>query len=83
MPHRQSSISRSEVAESLYSFPTGVTGKGECIAIIELGGGFKQTDLNAYFGATKPTVTAVSVDGGRNSPTGNAGWSGRVRWTST
>jgi kumamolisin len=56
---------------SLYSFPTGVTGTGECIAIIELGGGFKQTDLNTYFGNTKPTVTAVSVDGGRNSPTGN------------
>ena len=56
---------------SLYSFPTGVTGKGECIAIIELGGGFKQSDLNTYFGATKPTVTAVSVDSGRNSPTGN------------
>ena len=57
---------------SLYSFPTGVTGKGECIGIIELGGGFRQADLNTYFGATGPTVTAVSIDRGRNHPTGNA-----------
>jgi kumamolisin len=57
---------------SLYSFPTGVTGKGQCIGIIELGGGYKQTDLNTYFGATQHTVTAVSVDRGRNHPTGNA-----------
>jgi kumamolisin len=57
---------------SLYSFPSGVNGTGECIAIIELGGGFKQADLTTYFGKTSPTVTAVSVDGGRNHPTGSA-----------
>jgi kumamolisin len=56
---------------SLYSFPTDVNGSGECIGIVELGGGFKQTDLNTYFGKANPTVTAVSVDGGRNHPTGD------------
>jgi kumamolisin len=57
----------------LYSFPTPANpGQGQCIAIIELGGGFTQTDLNTYFGAAGPSVTAVSVDRGRNHPTGNA-----------
>jgi kumamolisin len=58
---------------SLYSFPVVPNaGQGQCIAIIELGGGFRQADLNAYFGPSGPTVTAVSVDRGRNAPTGNA-----------
>src|SRR5580704_15091910 len=56
---------------SLYSFPTGVNGTGQTIAIVELGGGFKQSDLNTYFGKANPTVTAVSVDRGRNAPTGD------------
>ena len=56
---------------SLYSFPSDVNGSGQCIGIVELGGGFKQTDLNTYFGKANPTVTAVSVDGGRNHPTGD------------
>jgi kumamolisin len=54
-----------------YSFPTGVKVSGQTAAILELGGGFSQTDLNTYFqslGVTAPTVTAVSVDGGTNSP---------------
>jgi len=55
----------------LYSFPTGVDGSGECIAIIELGGGFRPADLKTYFAGLKlpmPTVKGVSVDGGRNAP---------------
>ena len=54
-----------------YSFPTSVNGSGEAAAILELGGGFSQTDLDTYFkslGLTSPSVTAVSVDGGTNSP---------------
>lgn len=56
----------------VYSFPTGVTGKGQSIAIIELGGGYKTADITNYFkglGITKPAVKAVSVDGGKNAPT--------------
>lgn len=55
----------------VYGFPTGVTGKGQCIALIELGGGFAQHDVTNYFnaiGLTAPQVTVVSVDGGQNSP---------------
>src|SRR5580693_5013573 len=32
-----------------YAFPTTVNGSGECIALIELGGGFRPADLRAYF----------------------------------
>lgn len=59
---------------SLYGFPAG-SGKGECIALIELGGGYRPEDLASYFnglGTPAPTVTAVSVDHARNAPTGDA-----------
>jgi kumamolisin len=58
----------------LYGFPNA-TGAGETIAIIELGGGYRTSDLTKYFtqqGVTKPSVTAVSVDHARNRPTGSA-----------
>jgi len=58
-----------------YGFPTGVNGSGETIGIIELGGGYNQSDLTTYFQNLKispaPTVIAVSVDGAQNSPTGD------------
>ena len=56
----------------LYDFPTDVDGSGQCIAIIELGGGYKPADLAAYFGSlgiANPTVKAVLVDHARNHPT--------------
>lgn len=59
-----------QVAEA-YAFPSNVTGAGETVGIVELGGGFSTTDLDTYFtglGVTPPSVTAVSVDGGTNSP---------------
>jgi kumamolisin len=58
----------------LYQFPQGATASGQTIGIIELGGGYRTTDLTAYFkglGLTAPAITAVSVDGGKNTP-GNA-----------
>ncbi len=59
---------------SLYGFPSG-TGEGQCVAIIELGGGYRAADLNAYFkemNVGSPKVSAVSVDHGKNAPTGQA-----------
>jgi len=56
----------------LYNFP-GATGKGECIAIIELGGGFRRRDLERYFrglGIAMPVISTVAL-GKRNHPTGN------------
>jgi kumamolisin len=59
---------------SFYGYPSG-TGAGQCVALIELGGGYRPQDLTTYFdglGVTPPTVTAVSVDQATNSPTGDA-----------
>jgi len=60
---------------ALYNYPTGVDGTGECIALIELGGGYNPTDLSKYWNQlnlTKtPTVSAVSVGNGSNNPTGD------------
>jgi kumamolisin len=55
----------------IYNFPAGTDGSGQTLAIIELGGGFNQSDLDTYFtglGIAKPSVTAVGVDGGANTP---------------
>lgn len=55
----------------IYNFPAGADGAGQSVAIIELGGGFAQSDLDSYFGSlgiTGPTVTAVGVDGASNQP---------------
>jgi kumamolisin len=57
-----------------YNYPSG-TGSGQCVGIIELGGGYRPADLTTYFDGldlTPPTVTAVSVDQATNSPTGDA-----------
>ncbi len=54
-----------------YDFPAGTNGTGQTIAIIELGGGYNTSDLSTYFGGLglpTPSVTAVGVDGGSNSP---------------
>ncbi len=55
---------------AVYDFPAG-DGAGRHVGIVELGGGFAQSDLTAYFGGLglpTPTVTAVGVDGGSNVP---------------
>lgn len=68
------SYSPVQVAQA-YSFPTGLTGTGQCIAVIELGGGYNGSDLDSFFnglGITPPTVTPVSVDGASNSPGSDA-----------
>jgi kumamolisin len=60
---------------TLYNFPTGLNGSGECIALIELGGGYKDNDLKNYWNQlnlpTTPTVAAIPVGNGSNSPTGD------------
>lgn len=65
-------LSPLEVAK-LYNFPTNRDGSGQCIAIIELGGGFRPADLTAYFkklGIKSPSVSAISVNGAHNDPNG-------------
>jgi kumamolisin len=67
------SYTPTQVAQA-YDFPASVQGAGQCIGILELGGGYNLSDLNAFFGnlgITAPKVSAVSVDGGANAPTGD------------
>ncbi len=72
---QQTSFTPPQVA-ALYHFPSGVTGAGQAIGIIELGGGYRTADLKTYFtglGVTLPSITAVSVDRARNAPVGDPG----------
>ncbi|QJD96419.1 S8/S53 family peptidase [Mucilaginibacter robiniae] len=66
---------------TIYGFPAGVTGNGQCIAIIELGGGFRTADITNYFkglGIKVPSVKAIAVDGGKNNPSTADGADGEV-----
>ena len=62
-----------EVAQA-YGFPSNVTGKGQNIAILELGGGARLGDLVSYFqglGLRLPQIQAIGVGGSGNAPTGD------------
>ncbi|MDQ2840961.1 MAG: S53 family peptidase [Acidobacteriota bacterium] len=66
------SYTPTEVAK-LYNFPAG-TGQGQTIALIELGGGYQDSDLHTYWsqlGLSKVHVTAIGVNGAANSPAGD------------
>ncbi len=59
-----------EVAKA-YHFPAKSNGKGQRIAIVELGGGFYESDIKSYFQNLKltvPKITTVQIDGQRNDP---------------
>jgi kumamolisin len=54
-----------------YNYPAHLTGQGQCIGILEFGGGFSQADLDTYFkglNLPSPQVEAISVDGVSNQP---------------
>ena len=79
---RATNISYTPIAVGqLYGFPSGAGAAGQTIGLIELGGGFQQSDITAYFqslGVDAPGVTAVPVDGGTNSPGDPNGADGEV-----
>ena len=59
-----------EVARA-YDFPSDGDGAGQCVAIIELGGGYQDSDLQAFFrdtGLSEPTIVSIGVDNAANSP---------------
>jgi len=65
----------------IYRFPPDTDGAGQTIAIIELGGGYAQADLDTYFtglGLRTPSISAVGVDGAKNAPGGTDGADGEV-----
>lgn len=56
---------------AVYQFPPDTDGTGHSVAIVELGGGYGQSDLDSYFsglGIPTPSVRAVGVDGAQNTP---------------
>lgn len=83
VPHRGTAKPRghlpTEVA-ALYGFE-GARAAGQCVGIIELGGGYTAADNAAAFGAMGldvPEVIAVSVDGTENNPDDGSGANGEV-----
>ncbi len=65
----------------LYDFPQGADGSGQCIAIIELGGGYRMVDLDGYFsqlGIPTPQIKSISVDGADNQPAVDTNADGEV-----
>jgi kumamolisin len=81
-PHAGANVSYTPIqVGQFYSFPASATATNQTIALIELGGGFRQADITAYFkslGQKAPKVTAVSVSGGKNSPGDANGADGEV-----
>jgi kumamolisin len=70
-PHTPVNYTPQQLAK-FYGFPTDATGVGTKIAVIELGGGYVQSDLDTYFtdlGLTVKPVVFHSIDGAKNSPT--------------
>ena len=75
-PSVQNGVPATEYA-ARYNFPnahngTALDGTGQTIAFIELGGGFRTSDLTVFFneiGVSAPIVSSVSVDHAGNSPT--------------
>jgi kumamolisin len=60
------SYKATEVATT-YNFPPSLDGTGECIGIIEMSGGYRQSDLESYFrelGCSVPQIVTV----GENRP---------------
>jgi kumamolisin len=71
---KSASFTPLDLAE-VYNFPTGCDGGGQCIGILEFGGGYRPEDIAAYFdqlGIDPPELTTVSVDHAANRPTGDA-----------
>jgi len=60
--------------EWIYRFPGGTDGAGRTLAVLELGGGFTQEDLDTYFsglGIVMPTIETVGINGADNTPEGD------------
>lgn len=83
VPHRGGNPPRgflpTEVA-AVYGLD-GWQAAGQCIGIIELGGGYTDADIAAAFaamGRSVPAIVSVGVDGGANSPGDGSGADGEV-----
>ncbi len=74
-PGGQNGVAATDFA-TRYNFPanlngTALDGSGQTIAIIELGGGYRSSDLKVFFheiGTPTPKISSVSVDHAGNAP---------------
>lgn len=61
---------------ALYNFPKSGNGAGQTIALIELGGGYIESNLATYFDqlaiSPAPIIISASVDGANNNPGANS-----------
>ncbi|HWE38520.1 MAG TPA: protease pro-enzyme activation domain-containing protein, partial [Isosphaeraceae bacterium] len=59
---------------AMYNFPDGTDGTGQTVGIVELGGGFRQQDLDAYFKKAgvdnPPSISVAKVPGGATNKPG-------------
>jgi len=65
----------------LYGFPQDANGTGQTLALIELGGGYRPTDVADYFktlGLQAPAINSISVDHATNRPTNPQSADGEV-----
>lgn len=60
--------SRPDAVANRYRFPATATGKGQTIAILLLGGGFYDDDLDHFFGDRKPHLEVVGIAGAASDP---------------
>ncbi|WP_082134270.1 S8 family serine peptidase [Mycolicibacter heraklionensis] len=77
----QSALSPLQVAK-VYHFPTMATGKGYTAGIIELGGGYRPSQIAQYFqdqGLQAPSFVDVRIGDGANRPDGPNGADGEVQ----
>jgi kumamolisin len=54
----------------LYDFPSGISAEGQCIALLEFGGGYAASDVHTWFnrhGIHPPRLSHVGIDGSGNS----------------
>ena len=77
--HSRSAVSYTPLQlAATYQFPVGLTGTGQKIGIIELGGGYLLADIRHYLQnylqmPYEPNLVNVSVDGARNNPYDGSG----------
>lgn len=79
-PRKVSGYLPSEVAEA-YEFPQGTTGKGQSVAIIQLGGGIDMANEAAYYkahGKKMPEIKVIEINGAKAKTGTNPAADGEV-----
>lgn len=80
-PHAGSVTYTPVQVAQFYGFPANAKAPGQTIGVLELGGGYRTTDITAYFKSLSlpaPKVAAVLVDNAKDSPGNPNGADGEV-----